>query len=378
VVMNIPTFVPTGAYGTRAAVSVSAQSADGQLSHSFGPSIRARAPLRLGLAGGGTDLSPYCDEHGGAILNATIARYAYAHLSFRDDHQLCFSAHDVNQEDIVPLAAELPLNAGLLLHRAVFNRITRDFLRGRIHALTISSAVDVPMGSGLGASSALVVALVEAFRAAFGLPLSPYDVARLAFEIERIDLALAGGRQDQYASAFGGVNFMEFLPGDRVIVNPLRIEPAYLCEFECSLVICFTGQSRASAIIQDQVAAVTQSDDGALQAMHQLKADAVQMKQALLQGNIQEVAVVLNRSWQAKRRTSALVSNSTVEQIFELGLKNGATAGKVSGAGGGGFLMFMIDPEQRYRLISALNETGVRAYPVQFTEGGAEAWATSR
>jgi D-glycero-alpha-D-manno-heptose-7-phosphate kinase len=298
-------------------------------------------------------------------------------LRFRDDHRLCFSAHDVKQEDVIPLAAELPVDRGLILHRAVHNRVVRDFMRGQIHAISMTTTVDAPPGSGLGASSALVVALLEAYRAAFGLPLGRYDIAQLAFEIERIDLGLAGGRQDQYAAAFGGVNFIEFLPGDRVIVNPLRIAAPYLYEFEASLLVCFTGQSRASAIIQDQVQAIAQSDEGALQAMHQLKSDAVEMKQALLAGNIQQVAEVLNRSWKAKQRTSDLVSNSKVEEVFELGLKNGALAGKVSGAGGGGFLMFMTDPEQRYRLITALNEIGVSASPVQFTEGGVEAWATS-
>ena len=342
-------------------------------------SVRARAPLRLGLAGGGTDLSPYCNEHGGAILNATIGRYAYAHLSFREDNRLCFSAHDVNEEDIVPLAAELPLDSGLLLHRAVFNRMAREFLRGRLHAVKVTSTVDAPPGSGLGSSSALVVALVEAYRAAFSLPLGRYDVARLAFEIERIDLGLAGGRQDQYAATFGGVNFMEFLPGDRVIVNPLRIADSYLCELEASLVVCFTGQSRVSdTIIREQVRGITQQDEHAIQAMHQLKADAVDMKQALLSGNIQQVATVLERSWNAKRRTSASVTNSRVEEVFDLALKNGAVAGKVSGAGGGGFLMFMTDPEHRYRLISALTHAGVTASPVQFTVNGAEAWTTTR
>ena len=375
--MNILVFPPLDDYGSRAAISIGTTATDSQPGRRQGHSIRARAPLRLGLAGGGTDLSPYCDEYGGAILNATIGRYAYAHLSFRDDHRVCFSAHDVEQDDVVPLAAELPLDGGLLLHRAVYNRIVRDFLRGRIHAITVSSTVDAPPGSGLGASSALVVALVEAYRFAFGLPLGRYDVARLAFEIERVDLGLAGGRQDQYAAAFGGVNFMEFLPGDRVIVNPLRVQPTYLYEFEASLVVCFTGESRASAIIQEQMKAVTRSDENALQAMHQLRADAVDMKQALLRGNIQEVADVLNRSWQAKRRTSGLVSNSVIQEVFDLGLKNGAVAGKVSGAGGGGFLMFMTDPEQRYRLITGLKASGLAASSVQFTDGGAEAWATS-
>jgi D-glycero-alpha-D-manno-heptose-7-phosphate kinase len=373
--VNIP-FLPSDAFGAKVAVAIDGRNA--APGHERGLSIRARAPLRLGLAGGGTDLSPYCDRHGGAILNATIARFAYAHLSFRDDHRLCFSAHDVKQEDIAPLAAELPLDRGLILHRAVHNRMARDFLRGRLYAVTVTSTIDAPPGSGLGASSALVVALVEAYRAAFSLPLGSYDVARLAFEIERVDAGLAGGRQDQYAAAFGGLNFMEFLPGDRVIVNPLRISNPYLCEFEASLIVCFTGHSRASAIIQDQVKAATESDPAAVDAMHQLKADAVDMKQALLGGNIQGVADVLNRSWQAKQRTSKFVSNSRVAEIFALGLKNGAVAGKVSGAGGGGFLMFMTDPEQRYRLVTALNEAGVLALPVQFTERGAESWVTSR
>jgi D-glycero-alpha-D-manno-heptose-7-phosphate kinase len=376
--VNYVGFSRSEAFAARVAIAIDGPTLEPKPGGGQRLSVRARAPLRLGLAGGGTDLSPYCDEHGGAILNATIARYAYAHLSFRRDNQLCFSAHDVRHEDLTPLAAELPLDRGLLLHRAVHNRMVRDYLRGRLHAVTVATTVDAPPGSGLGASSALVVALVEAYRAAFRLPLGRYDVARLAFEIERIDLRLAGGRQDQYAAAFGGVNYMEFLPGDRVIVNPLRISSSYLYEFEASLIVCFTGESRASAIIQDQVKAATEHDPIALEAMHQLKSDALDMKQALLAGNIRHIAEVLNRSWQAKRKTSKSVSNARVEEIFELGLKNGAVAGKVSGAGGGGFLMFMTDPEHRYRLVTALNEAGALASPIQFTDGGAESWPISR
>ena len=376
--MNFRVQLPAQAFGTHSAVSIGTHPFDISPGREADFSIRVRAPLRLGLAGGGTDLSPYCDEHGGAILNATISRYAYAHLCFRNDHRLVFSAHDVNQDDVLPLAAQLPLDRGLVLHRAVHNRMVRDFLHGGLRSLSVSTTVDAPPGSGLGASSALVVALVEAYRAAFGLPLGRYDVARLAFEIERIEAGLAGGRQDQYAAAFGGLNFMEFLPADRVIVNPLRVAQPYLCEFEASLVVCFSGQSHAAAIIDDQVRAVAGKDRSALDAMHQLKADALEMKQALLRGDIRRVADILDRSWQAKRRTSDLVSNSSVERVFALARANGAVAGKISGAGGGGFLMLMTDPEQRYRLISALTEAGVAASSVQFTDAGAEAWATSR
>ena len=298
--MNYSAFMPVEALGTRAAISIGARPTDTSFARYPGLSVRSRAPLQLGLAGGGTDLSPYCDEFGGIILNATIGRYAYAHLSFRDDNTLCFNAHDVKQQDVLPLAAELPLHGGLPLHRAVFNRMARDYLRGRLHAISLTSMVDAPIGSGLGASSALVVALIEAYRAAFGLPLGRYDVARLAYEIERIDLGLVGGRQDHYAAAFGGLNYMEFLPGDRVIVNPLRISPAYLNEFESSLVVCFSGESRASAIIQDQVKAVIQSNKNALEGMHQLKSHAIEMKEALLRGDIQQISEILNEFLEGK------------------------------------------------------------------------------
>jgi D-glycero-alpha-D-manno-heptose-7-phosphate kinase len=151
-----------------------------------------------------------------------------------------------------------------------------------------------------------------------------------------------------------------------------------LHEFEASLVVCFSGESRASAIIQDQVTAVIQSNKTALEGMHQLKSHAIDMKQALLRGDIAQVSEILNESWHAKQQTSGLVSSSKVERLFELARKNGAVAGKISGAGGGGFLMLMTDPEQRYRLITALNEDNADASSVQFTEGGAEAWATTR
>src|SRR6516164_91323 len=176
--------------------------------------IRARAPLRLGLAGGGTDLSPYCDEFGGAVLNSTIDRFAYAFISPRNDGKVVFRAKDLGREEVIEVAAKLP-HATLLLHRGVYERLVRDHNSGQAIAATITTTVDAPLGSGLGSSSALVVALVDAFRALFGAPLGQYDVAHLAFEIERLDLGLAGGKQDQYASAFGGTNFIEFLAKDR-------------------------------------------------------------------------------------------------------------------------------------------------------------------
>src|SRR5271155_2030030 len=207
--------------------------------------IRARAPLRLGLAGGGTDLSPYCDEFGGAILNCTIDRFAYAFIEPRTDGQVCFRAKDVGVEETHDVAGLE--NAALALHRGVYQRLISMAPEGAPRGVTVTTTVDAPAGSGLGSSSALVVAMVEAYCAHFELPLGLYEVARLAFEIERIDLGLSGGRQDQYAAAFGGINFIEFLDADRVVVNPLRAPADVVAEFETSLVICFSGRSRESA-----------------------------------------------------------------------------------------------------------------------------------
>lgn len=336
---------------------------------------RARAPLRLGLAGGGTDLSPFCDQFTGAVLSATIARYAYAHLTERNDSCVRFIANDLGLEDLLEAGSHLPTDNGLSLHRAVYNCMVSRYLGGAVPAITISSTVDAPPGSGLGSSSALVVALIEVFATAFDLPLTPYDVARLAYEIERIDLGLAGGRQDQYAAAFGGINFIEFLGEDRVIVNPLRIRDAYLNEFEAALVICFSGQSRGSeAIIREQLSGISRSDRKTLDGLHQLKADAIAMKQALLSGDIGSMAAILRESWAAKRATAKNISTDVIEDLFVAAFQNGALAGKVSGAGGGGFLMFIVDPETRGKVITALNARGGNASPVQFTFKGVEAW----
>jgi D-glycero-alpha-D-manno-heptose-7-phosphate kinase len=336
---------------------------------------RARAPLRLGLAGGGTDLSPFCDEHGGNVLNCTISLYAHAVVEERQDWLAVFSAEDIEAKDEVMPVPGLPLDAGLTLHRGVYNRIVRDFCNGRPLAVTVHTAVDAPPGSGLGSSSALVVALVKAYAEYLALPLGDYDIARLAYEIERIDLGMAGGRQDQYAAAFGGCNFIEFLPGDRVVVNPLRVHEAHRLELESSLIVCHTGRSRISSeIIQQQTEGLRRHEEDAFAAMRQIAQDAVEMKLCLLRGDIRGVAEVLGRSWEAKKRTASGVSNPRIDSIYEAALGAGAWAGKISGAGGGGFLMLLVPPELRPRLARRLTAEGLSLLPCSLTTAGAESW----
>lgn len=338
--------------------------------------VRSRAPLRLGLAGGGTDLEEYFGQFGGVVLNATIDRYAYAHLLRRADDQVVFKADDLAREETLPCGLDFDIREGLSLHRAVYRHMMVHYNEGRASPLTITTTIDVPAGSGLGASSALTVALIEAFVTAMQLPLSAYEIARLAYDIERCQLGLQGGMQDQYAAAFGGFNFTEFLPGGvGVIVNPLRLRRSYLNEFESSLVICFSGQSRESAeIIREQVGGLKSLDDATLDAMHQIKTHAVSMKSRLLAGDVRGTADVLNESWLAKKRTAGAVSNSRIESLLGVALGHGAWAGKVSGAGGGGFIMLLTDPERRYGLIRTLNEAGGAASAIKLTFEGAEAW----
>jgi D-glycero-alpha-D-manno-heptose-7-phosphate kinase len=343
--------------------------------------IRSRVPLRLGLAGGGTDLSPYCDEFGGAVLNTTIDRYAYAFIEPSDDGLVHFIAPDVEQEEAFPPELEALGQAKLQLHAGVVRRMVGQFGGGKLQPMRVTSYVDAPPGSGLGSSSALVVALVEAFTAHLSAPLGPYDVAHVAFEIERIELALAGGKQDQYAATFGGTNFIEFHAADRVIVNPLRVAPAVLNELETSMVICFTGVSRRSeAIIVEQQRRMN-TDAGsvmhgdAIDSLHQLKGDAVEMKQALLRGEIPHMAKILNRSWAAKKRTASGISTGRIEELYDLAFASGAIGGKVSGAGGGGFMMFIVPPDRRIAVVRALNAAGGSASGVHLTSQGAESWS---
>ena len=339
------------------------------------PSFRARAPLRLGLAGGGTDVSSYCDKFGGAVLNVTISRYALATVSLLSEPVVQFDAEDLSHFEELPATERLPLDEGLKLHRAVYNFVVDRFLDGKPCPMRITTSVDSPMGSGLGSSSALVVAMLEALRKAVKLPLDKYDIAAMSYHIERVIAGLVGGRQDQYAATFGGINFMEFSSDDHVIVNPLRIPQKVRNELESSLLLCFTGVSRSSErIISEQIKSVSAKGSVELEAMHRLKDDAVKMKNALLSSNIREMADILGCSWDAKKRTSHSVSNPHLDEIYQTAIDHGAISGKISGAGGGGFMFFFVDPCRRNRVIRALAEKGAYPSNCHFVSEGAQSW----
>lgn len=337
--------------------------------------VRARAPLRLGLAGGGTDVSPYADLHGGAVMNVTIDRYVYASIDPAPAEEVVLESQDLGLLVRCPARLPLPLDGRLDLLKAAYNRIMRDYLDGAAVPLRLATYSEAPPGSGLGSSSTLVVAVVQALAERFGLPLGEYDIARLAYVIERQDLGLAGGRQDQYAATFGGFNFMEFRAGDAVIVNPLRIKPWVASELEARTLLCFTGVSRDSAaIIAAQARHVAHGAPAPIEAMHRLKAAAVAMKEALLTGDLEALAATLREGWENKRRMAEGIATSTIDAAIEAALAAGATAAKVSGAGGGGFVMVLVPLERRRAVAEALLALGHRVEGVRFTAEGATAW----
>ena len=336
---------------------------------------RSKAPLRLGLAGGGTDVAPYCDLYGGMVLNATISMFAHCTLEADAGEGVHFVAADRGEEVSSGLGEPLRYDGVLDLHKGVYRRVMEQFNNGVPLPLRMTTYSDAPAGSGLGSSSTMVVAMLKAYVEWLNLPLGEYDVAHLAYEIERQDVGLNGGKQDQYAATFGGFNFMEFYDEDKVIVNPLRIKKWFLNELESSMILYYTGASRDSAdIIDEQTENVKQGNEAPIAAMHQVKQDAIAMKEALLKGNLADFSAVLGASWETKKRMASSITNPMIDELYHAALSSGARSGKVSGAGGGGFMMFVVEPTQKLAVSRELERRGGKVMPFQFVKDGTMSW----
>lgn len=337
---------------------------------------RSKAPFRLGIAGGGTDVSPYSDLFGGAILNVTVNLYAHATIRPLDNGKIRFvhiNNHIVEEFDAT---SQLPLEGDLLLQHGIYNSIVSKYNNGLPLSFELTTNMDVPSGSGLGTSSTLVVAILGAFAEWLKLPLGRYDIAHYAYEIERIDLKMAGGKQDQYAATFGGVNFMEFLENDRVIVNPLRIEEDILREWAMNTILFFTNKQRQSSnIIEEQAANVKNKKSDSLEAMHNVKREAYRMKNCLLRDELGELGKALNTSWESKKKMAHNISNEYIDHIYETAIKNGALGGKISGAGGGGFMFFYCPGNTCYQVAQALTDLQIgKIQNFDFCKKGLTTW----
>lgn len=335
--------------------------------------IRSKAPLRLSFCGGGTDVLPYAAECGGLVLNATIDRYAYATIVCNDQSELVVRSLDYNLTQAFDLEEPAVYDGQLDLVKAAVRWLNAQTNGGHI-GFELNLHTDAPPGSGLGSSSAVVVAMLHAFSTWRRIPLTGYELAHLAYLLEREELQISGGMQDQYAAAFGGFNFMEF-DGADVVVNPLRVASETVNELEYSLVLCYTGGTRLSAgIIETQVENYSSGDEHVLDAMENLKELTVALKNALVLGRLNEFGALLGEAWHNKKQMAQQVTTPRIDEIYEEAMRAGALGGKVTGAGGGGYMYFFCPGETRHKVSGRLEELGLQATRVTFEPQGVQAW----
>jgi D-glycero-alpha-D-manno-heptose-7-phosphate kinase len=331
--------------------------------------VRAKAPLRLSFAGGGTDVPPFPIDEGGCVLSSTIDRYAYGSLRPRTDGRVRIESLDFGTSLDFSVDDELEFDGHLDLVKAAISRLGSQEMDG--YDLVLRS--HAPPGSGLGSSSTMMVVLVGLLREHYRLPLSDYEIAQLAFAIEREDLGIQGGLQDHYAATFGGFNFIEF--GERVIVNPLRVREDVINELELNLLLCYTGVTRESAsIIADQSARVAHKETDTLEGLRAQKELAIAMKSALLRSELAELGALLGEAWTQKKRMSPMISTPRIEEAYATAIKYGAMGGKVTGAGGGGHILFYVDFDAKHRVADALEHMGATVSEFSFAREGLTTW----
>ena len=332
--------------------------------------VFAKAPLRMALAGGGTDLEPYYSRYGGFVLNATIDQYAYCKVE--PSREWCFKSIDLGIEEKHNLWNDVEyIDSKLKLLINSYQYLTKDVER---EPVKITTYVEAPPGSGLGSSSALVVALIAAIAEYYNVPLGEYDMAEYAIEIERKICDLPGGKQDQFAAAFGGFNFMEFLKDGRTIVNPLRLNQKTQNMMELSTVLYYVGKPRKDSRVIENTAKGLVDSKTVLNATHEIRNACINYKRGLLMGDFDMISELMETYWRMKLETNPHVASPEILDSYDFARKNGATAAKISGAGGGGHMVLFTEFEERHRLISALKNKEGRVVPFKFVNHGVDVW----
>ena len=341
--------------------------------------VFAKAPLRMALAGGGTDLEPYWSKYGGVVLNATIDQYAYCKIEpCVCNHEKCWSFKSVDlgieeRHDFysTPFMQGEYVDSDLQLLVNTYQYLTAKTDR---HPVKITTYVEAPPGSGLGSSSALVVALIAAIAEYHKIPLGEYDIAEYAVEIERKICDMPGGKQDQFAAAFGGFNFTEFLQDGRTIVNPLRLNYKTQNMMELSTVLYYVGKPRSDSRVIENTAKGLVDSEVVLNATHKIKEACIEYKRSLLTGDFKRISELMETYWRSKLETNPHVASPEILDAYEYALQNGATGAKISGAGGGGHMVLFTEFERRHELITALKEKEGRVVPFKFVKHGVDVW----
>jgi len=329
--------------------------------------IRSIAPLRISFAGGGTDILEYYREHGGAVINSTINWYAHTNLTPAKAGVRVISLDYGSDEEI----KHFDYTGKNDLIKATLNKMIgakKEQLGAEFFMHT-----DTPPGSGLGASSAVVVSLVGAINKWTNKTMNNYEIAELAYDIERNELCIRGGYQDQYAATFGGFNHIEFLKDGKVIVNPLRVSDDTVHELEAHLLLCYTGTTRqSSGIIENQIKGIKEGSN--LDMLHKQKEMAFDMKNVLLRGNLDRFGEMLDEAWQTKKKLTSNITNQQIDKLYDAARKSGAIGGKILGAGGGGYLLLYCNYKKKHLVEKMMNSLGAMSKPFSFSKEGLTVW----
>lgn len=335
--------------------------------------IRARVPLRISFAGGGTDVSPYPETKGGCVISTTVSRYAYAILELREDNIKQVISNDYDISLIYNEIQNLPYNGELDLIKAALRLFDLDD-----YGFNLTIACDAPPGSGLGSSSAVMVAVIGAIAKMTNASFTSYEIAELAYQLERLELGIKGGYQDQYAASFGGFNFIEF-NSNSIIVNPLRIKPEILNELHSNLILINTGKTRLSSnILARQISATKNRDEIVLRSLDEIKHLAIEMKNTLLRGTLDDFGDLLHQGWENKKQLDKSISNKYIDHLYDTAQKTGAVGGKISGAGGGGHMILYCDITDRRRLEKKMIELGCQVINYDFEDNGLQSWIVKK
>ncbi len=336
--------------------------------------IHCRVPLRISFAGGGTDLPFYYEKYGGAVIGSTIDKFAYSTLTPNklNQNKILVKSTDYDIETVLKIKAkffDLEYNGNLDLAKAVLN-----VMKPKKLGFEMITASDSAPGSGLASSTSIVTSIVGALKSYMKLSLTSYEIAELAHKIERKNLGIKGGAQDQYACTFGGFYFIEFNKNS-IIVNPLKIRSDIIHELESCLVLADTNISRDSSEIHSIQS--KSKNEKTIETLHDMKKHAFNMKSQLLKGNVKDFAEELHQSWLTKKKISDIISTKKIEKIYNEAKKQGAIGGKVLGAGGGGHMLFYVDLEKRRKVEKSLVKSGCQIIPFCFENHGLQTWKVS-
>jgi len=344
---------------------------DVRYDESTGITARAKAPARISFGGGGTDLTPFFLEHGGAVLNATISLYSRATIKRRSDKAIVIRSLDFDQTVTADGLSALKYDGNLDLLKAPLRLLKPEF------GLELEVSSDFPPSSGLGGSSVVLASVIGCLNQFRSDNLDSYDIAELAFQAERIELKCAGGWQDQYAAVFGGFNFMEFRR-DRNEINSLRVPESAVNELEERMILCFTGRAHPVQKIHDKQKKRMVDEAHITEYAKRTRDIAYEMKAHLLRGEIDALGDLLHEGWTMKKTFSEDISDPEIDQLYDFARENGAVGGKLLGAGGGGFFLFQAGRDSRHNLIKALAAKNFTLREFNFDEKGLRNWITKK